>query len=130
MSRYLLAVFGPADPGPFGGYASRAEMQAAFEATGRFNDTVEQAGQLVFVDGLAPVATATTVTSPAGGGRPTVTDGPYLETKEHLGGFWVVDVPDLDVALDLAAEASAACRGPVEVRPFHTEASIRELLGA
>lgn len=45
-------------------------------------------------------------------------DGPYLETKEHIGGFWVIEAPDLDVALGLAAEGSQACRGKVEVRPF------------
>jgi hypothetical protein len=50
-----------------------------------------------------------------------MTDGPYLETKEHIGGFWVVDVPDLDAALKLAAEGSAACQGTVEVRPFQVE---------
>ena len=47
-----------------------------------------------------------------------MTDGPYLETKEVLGGFWIVDVPDLDAALELAAKGSAACQGRVEVRPF------------
>ena len=52
------------------------------------------------------------------GETPVVTDGPYLETKEVIGGFWVIDAPDLDVALKLAAEGSKACRGKVEVRPF------------
>ena len=47
-----------------------------------------------------------------------MTDGPYLETKEHLGGFWIIDVPDLDAALQWAAEGSKACGGKVEVRPF------------
>ena len=47
-----------------------------------------------------------------------MTDGPYLETKEVIGGFWVIDAPDLDVALKLAAKGSKACRGKVEVRPF------------
>jgi hypothetical protein len=62
------------------------------------------------------VATATVVD--ARGETPVLTDGPYLETKEALGGFWVIDAPDLDVALRLATEASQACRGAVEVRPF------------
>ena len=52
------------------------------------------------------------------GGTPVLTDGPYLETKEALGGFWIIEAPDLDVALALAAEGSKACRGKVEVRPF------------
>jgi hypothetical protein len=49
------------------------------------------------------------------------TNGPYLETKEHIGGFWVIEAPDLDAALKLAAEGSAACQGKVEVRPFQEE---------
>ena len=47
-----------------------------------------------------------------------MTDGPYLETKELIGGFWVIEAPNLDVALQLAAEGSKACGGKVEVRPF------------
>ena len=57
------------------------------------------------------------------------TDGPYAESKEFIGGFWVIEAPDLDVALKLAAEGSKACRGKVEVRPFQTEESFKELLG-
>ena len=68
---------------------------------------------------LFPTATATTVRVKGGrGGEVVTSDGPYLETKEVLGGFWVIDAPDLDVALKLAAEGSKACRGKVEVRPF------------
>ncbi len=52
------------------------------------------------------------------GASPVLTDGPYLEAKEALGGFWVIEAPDLDVALALAADASRACGGSVEVRPF------------
>jgi hypothetical protein len=54
-------------------------------------------------------------------GKVTTTDGPYLETKEHLGGFWIINAPDLDAALKWAAEGSAACEEPVEVRPFQDE---------
>ena len=49
------------------------------------------------------------------------TDGPFVESKEYLGGFWIIEAPDLDAALKIAAEGSAACRGPVEVRPFEAE---------
>ena len=49
-----------------------------------------------------------------------MTDGPYLEAKEHIGGFWIIEVADLDVALEWAAKGSAACMGEVEVRPFQT----------
>lgn len=125
MARYLLSVFGAAEDTEFGGYSSREEMLAAFADTGAFNDRLEREGSLVFVDGLQPAVTATTVDGQ--GARPVILDGPYLETKEHLGGFWVVDVPDLDVALALAGEASRACRGRVEVRPFHTQDSVRAL---
>ena len=60
------------------------------------------------------------------GEQPVITDGPYPESKEHIGGFWIIDVPDLDVALALAAEASKACRGKVEVRavPDHAAGSV------
>jgi hypothetical protein len=116
MTQYLLAVHGPAERNEFGGYGSREEMEAAFAATGAFNEKLRAAGYWVFAGGLAPAATATVVDGQ--GETPVLTDGPYLETKEALGGFWVIDAPDLDVALNLAAEASKACRGKVEVRPF------------
>jgi hypothetical protein len=51
----------------------------------------------------------------------TITDGPYAETKEYLGGFWIIEAKDLDVALEWAARASAACRAAIEVRPFQDE---------
>ena len=66
-----------------------------------------------------PRETATTVDS--SGTEPIVTDGPFAETKEWLGGFWVIEAPDLDAALAWARKGSAACQGPVEVRPFQAE---------
>jgi hypothetical protein len=117
MTQYLLAVHGAAERGEFGDYGSKEAMEEAFAATGAFNDRLRAAGHWVFAGGLAPVATATVVDGQ--GATPVMSDGPYLETKEALGGFWVIDAPDLDVALALAAEASKACRGKVEVRPFH-----------
>lgn len=125
MPRYLLSVFGSAEQTEFGAYDSREEMLQAFADTGAFNDRLERDGVLVFVDGLQPAVTATTVDGQ--GERPVILDGPYLETKEHLGGFWVIDVADLDVALALAGEASRACRGRVEVRPFQTQDTVRAL---
>jgi hypothetical protein len=116
MTHYLLAVHGPAERDEFGAYGSREEMEKAFADTGAFNDKLRADGYWVFAGGLEPVATATVVD--ARGETPVLTDGPYLETKEALGGFWVIDAPDLDVALRLATEASRACRGAVEVRPF------------
>lgn len=126
MARYLLSVFGPAERGEFGDYPSKEAMLEALAATGAFNERLRRGGHFVFADGLAPAHTATTVEARAG--EPVFTDGPYLETKEHLGGFWVIDATDLDEALALAAEGSRACRGRVEVRPFQTAESLEALL--
>ncbi len=116
MTHYLLSVHGPVERGEYGSYGSRAAMEEAFAATGAFNDRLRAEGYWVFAGGLAPGSTATVVDGQ--GDAPVMTDGPYLETKEVLGGFWVIDAPDLDVALRLAADGSRACRGKVEVRPF------------
>ena len=116
MTQYLLSVHGPADPSEFGSYGSQEEMEEAFAATGAFNDKLRADGYWVFAGGLQAASTATVVDGR--GETPVVTDGPYLETKEVLGGFWIIDVPDLDVALRLAGDGSKACRGTVEVRPF------------
>jgi hypothetical protein len=116
MTHYLMAVHGPTERGEFGGYGSREEMEESFAATSAFNDRLRADGYWVFAGGLQPASTATVVDGQ--GQTPVMTDGPYLETKESIGGFWVIDAPDLDVALRLAAEGSKACRGKVEVRPF------------
>ena len=116
MTHYLLSVHGPAEMDEFGSYGSKEEMEKAFAATGAFNDRLQADGYWVFAGGLQAASTATVVDGQ--GETPVVTDGPYLETKEVIGGFWVIDVPDLDVALRLAAEGSKACGGKVEVRPF------------
>ena len=116
MTHYLLAVHGPAETDEFGNYASKEEMEEAFAATGVFNDKLQAEGYWVFGGGLQSASTATVVDGQ--GETPVMTDGPYLETKEVIGGFWVIEAPDLDVALKLAAEGSKACRGKVEVRPF------------
>jgi hypothetical protein len=81
-----------------------------------FTEKLRADGYWVFAGGLAPASNSTVVDGQ--GETPLMTDGPYLETKEVIGGFWVIDAPDLDVALELAAGASKACRGKVEVRPF------------
>ena len=116
MTNYLLAVHGPAEMNEFGNYGSKEEMEEAFAATGAFNDKLKEDGYWVFAGGLQSASTATVVDGQ--GETPVVTDGPYLETKELIAGFWVIDAPDLDVALELAAKASKACGGKVEVRPF------------
>ena len=116
MTHYLLSVYGPAERGEFGNYGSKEDMEEAFAATGAFNDKLRADGYWVFAGGLEPASAAAVVDGR--GETPMVTDGPYLEAKEALGGFWVIDAPDLDVALKLAAGGSRACRGKVEVRPF------------
>jgi len=113
MTQYMLAV---QHAGPYPAPES-AEAQAMFAATGAFTDRLRDAGQWVFVGGLQPVETATVVDRK--GDDVVVTDGAYAESKEHLAGFWVVDVTDLDEALKLAAEATQACGDPIVVRAFH-----------
>lgn len=116
MAQYLLSVIGPSDYTGFGTYSSEEEMREAMAATDAFTERIRAAGTLVFVGGLEAPATATVVDGQ--GAEPLFIDGPYVESKEGLNGLWVVDVPDLDAALKLAAEASRVCRGRIEVRPF------------
>jgi hypothetical protein len=94
-------------------------VQRMFTQVDAFNRKVTDAGIWVFGGGLEPIETTTTVD--ATGPEPIITDGPYAEAKEWIGGFWVLEAPDLDAALKLAIEASAACEGRVEVRPFQPE---------
>lgn len=126
MPKYMMSVYGPAERQDFSGYASKDEMMQSMAETGAFNEKLEKEGHFVYADGLAEASTATTVDGR--GDKPIVTDGPYLEAKEYLGGFWVIEAADLDEALALAAEGSKACRGKVEVRPFHTEESFKAML--
>jgi hypothetical protein len=117
MMQYLMAVHGDEDS-----YTAIApeDMQRMFAQVDAFNNELQAAGRWVFGGGLQPSSTATVVRAETG--DTVMTDGPYLETKEHLGGFWVITANDLDEALDWARKASAACEGPVEVRPFQDEA--------
>jgi hypothetical protein len=114
MAQYLLSVHGSeTDPMP-------DDVDQMFAAVDSFNKELQATGSWVFAGGLNPASTATVIDG-TGSGDPVITDGPYLESKEYLGGFWIIDVPDLDAALELARQGSAACRGPVEVRPFQAE---------
>ena len=81
-----------------------------------FNDRLQAEGYWVFAGGLGAPGTATVIDSR--GGEAMFTDGPFVETKEFVVGFWIIEAPDLDVALKLAAEGSKACNRKVEVRPF------------
>jgi hypothetical protein len=81
-----------------------------------FNDRLQAEGHWVFAGGLASPNTATVIDNR--GEEALVTDGPFVESKEYLAGFWIIDAPDLDVALALATEGSKACNRKIEVRPF------------
>ena len=109
MSQYLLSVHqveGEEMPPP-------EEIQRMFDAVDRFNEKLKAGG------GLNPIESATTVDNT--GAEPIITDGPFAESKEWLGGFWVIEAPDLDAALVWATEGSKACAAKVEVRPFQDE---------
>jgi hypothetical protein len=115
MTQYLLSVHmveGEAPP-------SDEDMQQAYKDVDAFNDELRASGAWVFAGGLHPANTATVVR--VQDDEVLTTDGPFAETKEQLGGFWVVQARDLDAALALAAKATKACRAPVEVRPFQEE---------
>jgi hypothetical protein len=116
MPQYLLSVYMVEGEDA---YTSEEETQAAYKAVDAFNEELQTAGAWVFAGGLHPIDTATTVD--ATGPEVVTSDGPFAETKEHIGGFWVVEAADLDAALAWAAKGSAACRGKVEVRPFQSE---------
>ena len=105
--RYLVSVIDDT-----AGLATPEEM-AAIDA---FNDRLQAEGHWVFAGGLGTPSSATVIDNR--GGEATFTDGPFLESKEYLVGFWIMEAADLDVALKLAAEGSKACNRKIEVRPF------------
>ena len=116
MKQYLLSVHGT-----HGEALPPAEvMQQMFEDVEKVNQEIRAAGAWVFAGGLTDPSDATVVR--VEGGRALTTDGPFVETKEQLGGFWVIKAADLDAALAWAEKATAACGAPVEVRPFQDEA--------
>jgi hypothetical protein len=114
MTQYLLSVH----HGPKGPDLTREEMRQSFADTGVFNDEIQASGHWVFAGGLVSAQSATVVDGT--GPEVLITDGPYVETKEQLGGFWIIEAADLDEALALAARGSKACRGAVEVRAFQS----------
>ena len=105
--QYLLSVI---DDGT--GPATSKE-EAAIDV---FNDGLQASGRWVFAGGLGSPSSATVIDNR--GGQPVITDGPFVESKEYLAGFWIIEAADLDVALSLATEGSKACNRKVEVRPF------------
>jgi hypothetical protein len=105
--QYLISVIDDT-----AGLANPDEMAAIDE----FNDRIQAEGHWVFAGGLGKPDSATVIDSR--GEETMITDGPYVETKEYLAGFWIIEAADLDVALKLASEGSKACNRKVEVRPF------------
>jgi hypothetical protein len=113
MTQYLVAIHHPDDYD-----ASAAEDQATRRDIAALNEEMKAAGVRIFAGGLKPASSARSLRlKPDGGVR--ITDGPYIEAKEHVGGFWVLEAADLDEALAWGCKAAVACRAPVEVRPFH-----------
>lgn len=109
---YLLSVINDESvPLPTG-----ADLDASFARVGVVNDEMRSTGVWVFAGGLLLSDSATVVR--VQNGTTTMTDGPFAETKEQLGGFWVIEVDDLDAALAWAEKCAEACWGPIEVRPF------------
>jgi hypothetical protein len=115
MTQYLLSVhMVEGEPMP-----PDEDIQQSYKQVDELNAELQAKGVWVFAGGLHPATTATVVR--VKDGEVITTDGPFAETKEQLGGFWVIDAPDLDAALAWAKKATVACGGPVEVRPFQDE---------
>lgn len=112
MTRYLVAIHLPDD------YNPAAEDPAMVRDIEALNDEMVAAGVRVFVGGLQMAPHAKTLRR-AADGKVRVTDGPFAEAKEHVGGFWVLECPDLEAALAWGEKAVIACRAPVEVRAFN-----------
>jgi hypothetical protein len=113
MTQYLVAIHHPDDYNP-----AVNEDDAMRRDISALNVEMKAAGVRVFVGGLLPVMRAKSLRRKPNG-EVLITDGPYLETKEHIGGFWVLEAANLDEALTWGRKAAVACRAPVEVRPFH-----------
>ena len=111
MTQYLVAIHHPDD------YDPSTEDEAMSRDIDVLNEEMEAAGVRIFAGGLHPASSAKSLRAKPDG-KVLITDGPYLETKEHVGGFWLLEAADLDEALAWGRKAAVACRAPVEVRPF------------
>ena len=114
MTQYQLAVYHPEDEPPAG-----FDIEQVYADVNALNAEMQAAGAWVFGGGLHPSHTATVLQ--VRDGEVLVTDGPFAEGKEQVGGFWVIEAPDLDAALEWGRKATLACRVPIEVRPFQDE---------
>ena len=111
MTQYLVAIHHP------DGYDGSLEGEAMMRDIDVLNEGMAAAGAVVFVGGLNSAREAKSLRAQPDG-KVLITDGPYLETKEHIGGFWILEAADLDEALAWGRKAVVACRAPVEVRAF------------
>jgi hypothetical protein len=111
MPQFLVAVQHPEN------YDGSQEGEAMIRDIGALNMEMDAAGARFFAGGLEPAGKAKSLRKEPGG-EVVITDGPYLETKEHVGGFWILEAADMDEALAWARKAVVACRVPVEVRAF------------
>ena len=108
MPQYLVAIHHPDD------YDPSTEGEAMYRDIEALNLEMVAAGVRIFAGGLGSAKSLRAQPD----GRVLITDGPYLETKEHVGGFWLLEAANLDEALAWGRKAAVACRAPVEVRPF------------
>jgi hypothetical protein len=111
MAQYLVAIHHP------DGYDGSLEGEGMMRDIDVLNEEMQAAGARLFAGGLRPVSDARSLREQPDG-KVLVTDGPYLETKEHVGGFWILEAASLEEALAWGRKAVVACRAPVEVRPF------------
>jgi hypothetical protein len=112
MTQYLVAIHHPDN------YDPSTESEAMIHDISALNQEMEAAGVRVFAGGLQSAESAKSLRVQPNG-EVLITDGPYLEAKEHVGGFWLLEAADLDEALEWGRKAVIACRAPVEVRQFH-----------
>ena len=114
MKQYLLSIYHPDEGAP-----APEVMEQIMRDVDAVNEELQAAGAWVFAGGLYPSSTATVLQ--VRDGDVLVTDGPFAEGKEHVGGFWVIKAPDLDAAIEWGRKATRACQVPVEVRPFRED---------
>jgi hypothetical protein len=113
MAQYLVAIHHPDN------YDPSVEDEAMHRDIDALNEEMIAAGVRTFVGGLHAVSKAKSLRAQPDG-KVLITDGPYIEAKEHIGGFWVLEAADLDEALAWGRKAAVACRAPVEVRAFQS----------
>ena len=122
MPQYLVAIQHPEN------YDPSLEGEAMIRDIRALNEEMDAAGARVFAGGLESASRAKSLRKQPGG-NVAITDGPYLEAKEHIGGFWILECADMDEALAWGKKAVVACRVPVEVRAFHQIRPDRKSLG-